>query len=168
MQNPRRCHNTEVIASTHAQIARCRTNFVHATTPSAFRRWAWSRARKYELACMSCEAPRFFSLVPRLSLNIRKGGGEERESLANFIVTFRSGCPLFFRTVNKVLTHIHRHRLARLYICSANALRMRGFTPCSHSHVVVVTTTEPESAERLPYAKFARLSLPSERVWVRD
>ena len=110
----------------------------------------------------------FVSLVPRLSLNIRKGGGEERESLANFIVTFRSGCPLFFRTVNKVLTHIHRHRLARLYICSANALRMRGFTPCSHSHVVVVTTTEPESAERLPYAKFARLSLPSERVWVRD
>ena len=98
------------------------------------------------------------SLVPRLSLNIRKGGGEERESLANFIVTFRSGCPLFFRTVNKVLTHIHRHRLARLSICSANALRMRGFTPCSHGHVVVVTTTEPESAERLPYAKFARLS----------
>ena len=100
----------------------------------------------------------FCSLVPRLSLNIRKGGGEERESLANFIVTFRSGCPLFFRTVNKVLTHIHRHRLARLSICSANALRMRGFTPCSHGHVVVVTTTEPESAERLPYAKFARLS----------
>ena len=110
------------------------------------------------VACETTSTRPCTSLVPRLSLNIRKGGGEERESLANFIVTFRSGCPLFFRTVNKVLTHIHRHRLARLSICSANALRMRGFTPCSHGHVVVVTTTEPESAERLPYAKFARLS----------
>ena len=35
---------------------------LHATTPSTFRRWAWSRVQKYELACMSREAPRFLAL----------------------------------------------------------------------------------------------------------
>ena len=69
MQNPRRCHNTKVIASTHAQmhprniiLARC---FVLATTPSAFRRWAWSRVRvrSYDLSSRACHVKHHAQLL---------------------------------------------------------------------------------------------------------
>ena len=43
-----------------------------------------------------------FNILTVVSLVTILSGGEERESLANFMVTFRSGCPLFFRTVDKV------------------------------------------------------------------
>ena len=63
------------IASTHAQMhprniihARARlarnTNFILAITPSTFLALGVVASIKYELACMSCEAPRFLALEP--------------------------------------------------------------------------------------------------------
>ena len=62
-----------------------------------------------------------YSLVSRLS------GWEERESLANFIVTFRSGCPLFFKDSRQgVQPRVCHHPYT---ICRP---RCGGYTPCSY------------------------------------
>ena len=42
--------------------------------------------------------------------------------------------------------------------CVAQEVAYRGLTPCSRGHHPLTTTAGPDSAERVPYAKFVRLS----------